>query len=181
MPGNLVCSTGSGAIFSVNLLGEQKTWIHDEMTRCSPRNNYENQDHLTVKLFTNKIYTLQIRLHCVEPWDHGNSYGQDPSLIGTNCNVDHYLDSWIDMNNDGRFDEITERFSHHDNTHRDHTKRDYALSIIIPEIDRESYVDEPHRMRIVVTKDANNRKPCYNDGYGEARDYTVHVSQNPPY
>ena len=149
------------------------------MTRCSPKNNYEDQTHLTIKLFANKIYTLQIRLYCVQPWNHEHSYGQDLSLIETNCNVHHYLDVWIDMNNDGKFDEIEERFAHNDNSNRGHIKREYTLSIAIPEIDRENGIRELHRMRIVLTRDENNRTPCYNNGYGEARDYTVQISPNP--
>jgi hypothetical protein len=177
----LICSAGSAAIFSLELFGEENTRIQDEMTRCSPRNNYEDQDHLNVKFFANKMYTLRMRLYCVEPWNHGHSYGQDSSSIETNCNVDHYLDVWIDMNNDGRFDDVKERFIHNDNSNRVHIKQDYTLSIVIPEIDTASYVGDLHRMRVVLTRDDKNRKPCYNNGYGEVRDYMVHISQTPYY
>lgn len=36
-------------------------------------------------------------------------------------------------------------------------------------------------MRIVLTQDEQNRKPCYNGGYGEARDYTIQIVPTPPY
>lgn len=181
LPGNLICSAGSASIFSLELFGEEHTSIKDEMTRCSPRNNYEDQNHLTVTFFANKAYTLRIRLHCVGQWHHAHSYGQDSASIESNCNAEHYLDVWLDMNNDGIFDDAKERLLQGDNSNRVRTKQDYSLSLTIPVIDREIYAGEPHRMRVILTSDENNHKPCYNNGYGEARDYMVHISQNPYY
>jgi hypothetical protein len=172
---------GSGAIFSVKLSGEHNTIIHDEMTRCSSMNNYEDRSQLVVRLFDNTIYTLQIQLYCVERWDYGNSYRPDPSLFETNCNVAPYLDAWIDLNNDGSFDESKERFFHNDWRNGGSIRGNYDLSIAIPQIDGQNYLDGPHRMRIVLARDENNRQSCYNAGYGEARDYTVDIIRKPYY
>jgi hypothetical protein len=172
---------GSGAIFSVKLSGEENTIIHDEMTRCSSMNNYEDRSHLVAKLFDNTIYMLRIQLYCVKSWDSGTSYGQDPSLIETNCNVAYYTDVWIDLNDDGNFDDNNERFLHNDQRTDISIDSYYDLSIAIPQIDGKQYFDGPHRMRIIMTRDQHNRKPCHNAGYGEARDYTVHIIRKPYY
>lgn len=172
---------GNSAILSVKLTGEQNTMIGDETTRCSSMNNYEDRSYLLVKLFDNTIYTLRIQLYCVESWGSGNSVRQYPSLVETNCNVAHFLDVWIDLNNDGTFDESKERFIDNDQRYGGSMKSSYDLSIVIPHIDGENYLDGPHRMRIVLTTDENNRKSCYNDGYGEARDYTVDIIRKPYY
>ena len=173
-PGSLICSAGSRAIFSVKLSGEQNTMIDDEKTRCSSMKNYEDETHLVAKLFDNNIYTLHIQLYCVKPWDYENSYREDPSFDETNCNTPHYLDVWIDLNNDGRFDENTEQFRD-DQCDYGCIKTDYHFSIIIPQVDGRNIIEGSHRMRVLLTRDYNNRKSCYSVGYGEARDYTVHI------
>jgi hypothetical protein len=117
----------------------------------------------------------------VKSWDYENSYKHYPSLVETNCNVPHYLDVWIDLNDDGTFDQNKERFLHNDQRYGGSIKRDYDFSIAVPKIHGENYLDGPHRMRIILTRDENNRKPCYNAGYGEARDYTVHIIRKPYY
>jgi len=172
---------GSGAIFSLELSGEQNTMIHDGMTRCNSMNNYEDRSDLVVKLFASTIYTLRIQLYCVESSGYGNSYGQDPYLVETNCNVAHYIDVWIDLNNDGSFDGSGERFLQNEQRYGGSINSNYDLNIAIPEIDGGYYLDGPHRMRIVLTRDENNRKPCYNAGYGEARDYTIDIIRKPYY
>ncbi|CAF3256851.1 unnamed protein product [Rotaria sp. Silwood2] len=151
------------------------------MRRCSPTNNYEDRSDLVVKLFENTIYTLQIQLYCVKSWEDESSDRQDLSLVKTNCNVAHYVNVWIDLNNDGIFDDNKERLLHDDHSNGDYIKRDYTLRIAIPKIDGKNNVGELHRIRVILTRDENNRKPCYNVGYGEARDYTVHILQKSYY
>lgn len=169
-PGNLICSSGSGGIFSVQLSGEQNTMINDEITRCNSLNNYEDQSRLVVRLFDTTVYMLRIQLYCVESWNQ-----QDSSFLQTNCNSVHHLGVWIDLNNDGNFDETRERFLHNYQINGVSIRRDYDLSIFISQIDGQNYLDGPHRMRIVLARNENDLKPCYNNGYGEARDYTIHI------
>lgn len=149
--------------------------IHDDIRRCSSMNNYEDRSHLVVKLFDNTNYMLRIQLYCVESSDYGSSYGQNPYLVNTNCNVPHYIDVWIDLNNDGHFDESKERFIQNDQRNGGYIDREYDLSFAISQIDAENYRDGPHRMRIVMTTEETNRKPCYSTGHGEVRDYTVDI------
>ena len=58
---------------------------------------------------------------------------------------------------------------------------EYDLRIVIPQIDARNNYNGPYRMRIIVSADERNRKPCYNAGYGEARDYTVQIIPKPAY
>ncbi|CAF0730457.1 unnamed protein product [Adineta steineri] len=179
LPGNLMCSADNSAIFSVKLFGEQSTMIDDEMTRCSPTNNYEDQSHLVVKLFENKVYALHIQLYCVVSWNNINSNVHDSSLIAKKCHSIHYVDAWIDLNNDGKFDDDQERFVHYDHVDSSVTKHSYDVNIAIPQIHQINNAVEPYRMRVILTSDQSNRKPCYNTGYGEARDYTVYILRAP--
>ncbi|CAF4030022.1 unnamed protein product [Rotaria sordida] len=176
-PGNLVCSVGHSAIFSVSISGEQNTQIRDETRKCSSTNNYNDQSNLAVTLFDNTFYTLRIALSCVQQSDYDNTYNQDPYAFETYCRDTRYLGMWIDFNNDGTFDDNTERIiPNHWYTDDPHmTQSD--ISFTIPQIDGRYYVGGQHRARIVLVQDTRNRKPCQNNGYGEVRDYTVNIIQ----
>ncbi|CAF1636624.1 unnamed protein product, partial [Didymodactylos carnosus] len=180
-PGNLACSGGNSAIFLVKLFGEQNTQIDDSTKQCSSTNNYSDRRDLVVTLFDNMAYTLHIELFCVQQGDYENSYNRDSSLFDTICNRAHYLDVWIDFNNDDIFDESKERMSPTDRYRDDNHKTQYDLHINIPKIDGGYYLDGQRRMRIILTQDEQNRRSCYNSGYGEARDYTVRIIAKPRY
>ena len=154
----------------MQLSGEQNTAINDEIKRCTSLNNYDDRSQLVVRLFDTTVYMLRIQLYCVQPWNNNNLHEQDSS-----CSSVHYLGVWIDLNNDGNFDETRERFLHNHEINGIYDRRDYELNLFISQIDGINYLDGPHRMRIVLVRDQNHLKPCFIDGYGEARDYTVHI------
>jgi hypothetical protein len=165
----------------VELFGEQGSQIRDETKICNSVNNYNDRSDLVVTLFENMVYILRIELYCVQQRSYKNSYNQDSSLFESTCNSDQYIDMWIDLNDDGIFDENKERILSSD-WHRDpQRKTAYDLDIVMPKIDGRYYLNGQHRMRIILTQDVRNRKSCYNTGYGEARDYTVQIISKPTY
>ncbi|CAF5125424.1 unnamed protein product, partial [Rotaria sp. Silwood1] len=180
-PGKLVCSVGNSAIFFVNVLGEQNTEIRDDMKQCSSTNNYRDRSDLTVTLFDNTAYTLHIELSCVQQSGYGSTYSQDPSVFGRNCRDSRYLGMWIDFNNDGTFDDNAERLIPNNWYRDDPRMTQNDISFTIPQIDGRYNVGGQHRMRVILTQDARNRKACQNTGYGEVRDYTVQIIQTPTY
>ncbi|CAF2949744.1 unnamed protein product [Rotaria sp. Silwood2] len=180
-PGNLVCAVGNAAIFSVSLSGEQNTRIQDDTKTCSSTNNYNDQSNLAVTLFDNTPYTLHIELSCVQQSGYDNTYSQDPYVFGTDCRDARYLGVWIDLNNDGAFDESTERMVPNNWYKDDPRMTQNDVSFTIPQIDGRYHVGGQHRMRVVIAQDERNRKPCQNTGYGEVRDYTVQIIQKPGY
>ncbi|CAF3452688.1 unnamed protein product [Rotaria socialis] len=180
-PGNFVCSEGNSAIFSVSLSGEQHTQIWDDTKTCNSANNYNDRSTVAVTLFDNTAYNLRIELACVQQTSYGESFSQDPSVFSTDCNDARYLGVWVDFNNDGTFDESTEQLIpnqwHRDDPHVTETD----LRINIPQIDNRYFLSGQHRMRIILTQDERNRRPCQSSGYGEVRDYTVQIMQKPAY
>jgi len=173
--GNLICSDNNHAISSVKLVGEQNTQIYDDVKKCSPTNNYNDRSNLVARLFDNTAYTLRIELYCVQQQGYRNLYNQDEYLLGSNCNLPHYLDAWIDYNNDGIFDESREQI-YSNSWYQDLNRvTDYDISITIPQTGGQNRLDGQHRMRIVLTSDERSRKPCQNSGYGEVRDYTIQI------
>jgi hypothetical protein len=179
-PGNFACSDGNNAISLVTLFGEPGTQIQDDMKKCSPANNYNDRSNLVVTLMENTLYTLHIEFYCVQSWGYENSYNQDPYFSQTSCNHAQYLGVWIDFNNDGTFDESREMIPNNRYTNNQRMTA-YDLSLVIPNIDGRNYLNEQHRMRIVLTQDERNLKPCYGTGYGEVRDYTVQIIPKPVY
>jgi len=166
----------------VKLFGEQRTEINDEMQKCSSINNYNDRTNLAVTLFDSMVYILRVELYCVQQQqqqDYENSYNQASSWIEASCNQAHYLDVWMDFNNDGIFDENKEQL-YSGNWYKDGQYTTvYDLSIVIPRIDGRYLLDGQHRVRILLTPDERNRKPCDNSGYGEVRDYTVQINPKP--
>lgn len=148
------------------------------MTRCNSINNYEDRSHLSVKLFANKLYKLEIQLYCVEVNDDQSVSEEESLRVGTNCNTAHYVDVWIDLNNDGNFDETTERFYQNDKHDDGHMKGHYDINITIPQIVDGNDLQRSHILRIVLSRDSINRQPCNNVGYGEVRDYNVYILPN---
>ena len=181
-PGNLVCSEGHSAMALVHIFGEQGTQIRDDIKQCSAMNNYHDRSNLAVTLFGNTVYTLRIELYCVAAQQsYENSYNQYLSPTETSCNRAQYLGVWVDLNNDGVFDEDTERVLPSNPYEDGQQMTQYDLSIAIPKLDGRRYSNEQHRIRIVLVAEERNRKPCYSTGYGEVRDYTVQIIQKPTY
>ncbi|CAF1600102.1 unnamed protein product, partial [Adineta ricciae] len=91
------------------------------------------------------------------------------------------IDVWIDLNNDGQFDENTERLLSEDGRNVGYRNGVHDLSIIIPAMSDYNMLNVPHTMRVILGRDPYNRKACHNDGYGEARDYIVHITRQSGY
>ncbi|CAF1054101.1 unnamed protein product [Adineta steineri] len=174
-PGNVVCSDGNSGISLVKLVGEQGTQINDEYKQCNSMNNYHDRSNLVVTLLEDTPYDFRIKLHCIQQWNNKDSSIQDSSLVETDCNHTQYLGIWIDLDNDGTFDENKERILPGDWDEDDQYTTQYDLSLVIPKIDDNNYLSQQHRMRILLTQDKRNIKPCYSTGYGEVRDYTVQI------
>ena len=118
-----------------------------------------------VRLFDGATYTLTIQLYC-----------QDPSYsLQNNCNVARYLEAWIDWNSDEIFDENREQIYSSDWDQDNDRTNVYNIPISIPTSDVRRNYQGRHRIRLLLTEDERNRKPCSNSGYGEARDYTIEI------
>ncbi len=166
--GNLYCSDSNHGISLVTLYGEQNTQIYDDLKQCNSVNNYNDRSNYVVRLYDNNAYTVHVELYCVQQ-DYRDSYNQNQ------CNLPHYLDAWVDFNNDGIFDESREQV-HSSSWYEDSNRAtEYDMKVTIPQIDGQNRLDGQHRMRIVLTSDERNRKPCQNSGYGEVRDYTIQI------
>ena len=157
-PGHLVCSSGSFAFASIRLIGEDRSEIRDDTRLCDATNNYRDRTDQTVLLFSNRIYTLNIELVCIE--------------ADVDCAQLQSIVVWIDWNDDGLFDGTNERIwiSRQDESNEPILQLD--IRIVVPTIsDRQA----THRMRLLIATHQTDPDPCPAHGYGEARDYSVRV------
>ena len=165
--GSFVCARGNTAIASVELSGEQNMDIRDDTRQCSSSNNYLDQSNSIVHLYGNTAYTMYASLFCVQDEQAlSNGYG---------CNLDAKFGVWIDFNDDGNFDSSTEQVLSGYGYFDEQRTSDFRLNLVIPELDARYHSNGRHRMRIIMTTNEQTLQPCYNTGYGEARDYSVQI------
>ena len=165
----LTCSPTPGKIVLVLVAGEQETSIRDDAATNAAITNHENRHQFAVTMFGDSLYLLRIHLACP------SLYGRDS--FDTDCNLAHHVDVWIDLNDDGKFDEFENRV-HRRSPIESKTPRDgYDVQILIPVIDGTHTKVGPHRMRLSVMRSEAYRRDCGEIGYSETRDYTVYITQ----
>ena len=147
--------------------GEQGTQIRDSNPSDMIISGYHTRQHATLTWYGYTLYLLRIQLGCPEIYDRDS--------LDNDCALSHHVDVWIDLNNDGQFDENTERLLSENDRNVGYRNGVHDLSIIIPSISDYNMMNVPHTMRVILNRDPYNRKACHNDGYGEARDYIVQI------
>jgi PKD repeat protein len=81
----------------------------------------------------------------------------------------HNCNAWIDWNNDGVFNNTTEKIA------TSSSSLSTNVNVTIPS---NAVLNAPLRMRVIADYDLNiSPTPCTNPGYGQCEDYTVFVEQ----
>ena len=163
---NIVCSSQVGKILRIYMPGEHRTQIRDEVSERHLWNNaYYTQQPIV--LYQDHIYLLRIQLDCSRQWnDQTNGY---------NCQLIYHVNAWIDLNDDGRFDQ-SENVSPYRWPINSYTPQgNYDLQIYTPVIDTRVTKHGPHRMQLEVTMSEYYNNKCNNNDYKEIRNYTVYV------
>jgi hypothetical protein len=162
-----VCSLTNGKIVLVIMAGEQGTHIRDDISTNTLMSENQNRHHLAVTLNENTNYRLRIQLKCNQHL-RGDSFEND-------CNLAQDVNVWIDLNNDGRFDEAESRVPHRWPLLSSISLGIYDFEIHIPVIDRQIIQSGPHRMRVVVKSSEEYRRKCGATDYSETREYTINI------
>ena len=154
------CSSNVGRIVRVQMIGEDGSYISDDRRRNSNSNNDENGQYLTVTLYEDTAYQLNIQFNCGRQLNRGSSFIQ--------CDVDQNVNVWIDFNDNG-FEESERRTSSYSSSGQ------YDMDIYTPLIDERYVKSGFHRMRLTVTPSEEYRRACSNVRSRQIRDYTVNV------
>lgn len=161
------CSQNTGRITLLVIGGERGTYIQDETQTNGGLSEYENRQNLAVTLFGDALYLLHIQLDCFR------QYGTDSHEI--DCNRAHHVDVWIDLNDDGRFDESENRVHRRSSIDIEAPEYTYNLQIFIPLSDGINTKAGQHRMRIRLMRSEAYQRQCGNTDYSEIREYTVNI------
>jgi hypothetical protein len=164
---NELCSLNTGKIVLVIMAGERGTQIRDDTPTNALMNNYQNQHHIAVTIYEHTDYLIRIQLDC--------SWQLNTELFEHGCNLAQDVNIWIDLNNDGRFDESEIGSPYRWPVTSYMPQGIYDLQIHIPLIDARYMRTGSHRMRLVVMPSENYRRTCDRTDYNETRDYTVNI------
>jgi len=159
-----LCFVNPDRIMLVQMAGEQNTEIRDETSTNIAINDYNNRRHLSVTLYESSVYMLRVQLDCTDRQYRGDS-------LENGCNLAHYIELWIDLNDDGTFNEtesrVYQRWARGGNA--------YDLEIGIPVIDGTNTKFGPHRTLLRMIPSYDYQRQCPNNDYSETRDYTINI------
>ena len=157
----------TGRISLVIMAGERGTEIRDDKPTNALLNSYQNQHHLAVTIYEHTVYLIRIQLDC--------SWQLDRELFENGCNLAQDVHIWIDLNNDGRFDESEMGTPYRWPVTSYMAQGIYDMQLYIPSLDNKYLRTGPHRMRIVVQHSESYRLICGLIDYNETRDYTINI------
>ncbi len=153
-----------GKIVLILMMGVQGTQIRDEKATNDGLGVYYNRDYLTITLYEDTTNAIHIQLGCARQ-----------SRVEFDCTLAHYVEVWIDLNDDGKFDDTENRVRHQSSINNQISQNTYDLQISIPAIDEMNTKSGPHRMHIKLTPSEDYRLKCGNTDYSETREYIVNI------
>ncbi|CAF4390889.1 unnamed protein product, partial [Rotaria sp. Silwood2] len=149
------------------MAGQQNTEIRDETPTNAMINDYQNQHHFTVTLYESTVNVLRIQLDCAQQ--------SQVNSLDNGCRLVYHVEVWIDLNDDGKFDELENRVLHRLLVPNRESRGIYDLEICIPRIDGINTKAGRHRMHLSLTPSEDYRKTYINADYKETRKYTVNI------
>lgn len=168
LPRNVQCVSNVGKLILVVMAGEYRTQIRDDpSTRAVISRDTPHEQHLTIILYEDTIYLLRIQLECTQKW--AGTY------FKTNCTLPYDANVWIDLNDDGTFDDTENATPYRWPITSYIPQGVYDLQLYIPLLGGGTVKSGPHLMRLVVTLNEQYREKCGNDFYTETREYNVSI------
>ena len=165
---NFECNSDVGRIVLAVMAGEYRTQIRDDpSTRAVINRGDRNEEHLAITLYEDNVYLLRIQLECTQ---QRGSY-----WLKTNCTLPHDVNAWIDLNDDGTYDDAENAAPYRWPLTSYVPDGVYDLQIYVPIIDGRRIHTGPHTLRIVVTLNDQYRNKCGNNFYRETREYNVTI------
>lgn len=149
------------------MAGEKGTEIRDDLPSYEVSNSFANQHHKAVTLFEHTVYLLRIQLDCASQLR--------TDLTPTGCNLAQDVNVWIDLNDDGNFDQSELGAPYRWPVTSYMAEGIYDIQIYVPQLDSRNIRNGPHRMRITVTPSDHYRQLHGSCDYGQTREYMVTI------
>ena len=147
--------------------GELGTQIRDSTLTNVMINNYQDRDRYDITLFGDAIYLLRVHIDC--PRKPGTD------IFETDCTPAHRADVYIDLNDDGKFDESENRIYRRTYIDEETPEHTYDLQILIPPIDAITTKAGIHRMRVKLVRSESYQKQCGKNENIELQEYMVNI------
>ncbi len=157
------CRINPVKIIFVEMIGQDNTEIRDETSKN------ENPLSNSITLYENSVNGLRIQLDCSQQNDDDDY----------SCSRVYLIDVLIDLNNDGRFNEIENRIHHRSLIHSEISNGIFNLEVSIPSIDGKNIKLGSHRMQLRLKPIEQFIKTCGKIDYSETRDYKVNIISKP--
>ena len=148
------------------MAGEHRTQIRDDASTKALLDRH----HLSIVLYEDTTYLLRLQSECND--DRTNH------LVENSCQLPYDVNVWIDLNDDGAFDdsEMAAPFRWPLNSYL--PQGVYDLQVRVPAIGERTTKTGPHRMRLVVMVNEQYRQRCGSYEYKEMREYSVTIVKN---
>lgn len=161
----LMCSSTPGKIILVLIGGEQETYIRDETADMDSVSisfeNVQQSSSSSLTMYGETLYLMRVQLDCPRS--------------ESDCNLAHHVNVFIDLNDDGQFDEFENRVYSRAPIDSESIKHGYDVQILIPTIDGIHTKIGSHRMQINVLRSEAYRIGCSDMGFSEKREYIIDV------
>lgn len=148
------------------MAGEKGTEIRDDQP-STPLAPYQNQHHIAVTLFEHTVYLIRIQLDC--------STQLRTELTANGCNLAQDVNVWIDLNDDGKFDQSEMGAPHRWPVTSYLAEGIYDMQIYVPAADSLYGRNRQHKMRIAVTPSEYYQTMCASHVNSETREYLVTI------
>ena len=149
------------------MAGEKGTEIRDDAAATVVMGNDRNRHHKEITLHSHTVYLIRIQLDCP---------GQlRTELTQRGCNLAQDVNVWIDINDDGQFDESEVGAPYRWPVTSYLPEGIYDLQIHVPMIDERYTRSGQHKMRVAISPSEYYRTHCGYSTYTETREYSVNI------
>jgi hypothetical protein len=149
------------------MAGEHRTQIRDDPSARAVLGDDSRNQHLSITLHEDTVYLLRIQLDC--------SQQRIRDSYEMNCNLMYDVNVWIDLNDDGQFDDSENAVPFRWPLDSYTPQGVYDLQLVVPILDGRRTKTGSHRMRLVAALNDQYRRKCANTEYRETRDYTITI------
>ena len=160
------CSLNIGRIILVEISGEFQSRIHDDVRTNAIGVNNEYREELTVMLYEEMTYRLQVQVKC--------NRQSDGNMLQDRCDLSQNVKVWIDLN-DNEYDDGESRILQHVRPNINVLSNTYDLELYIPPIDGRNIRAGSHHMHVSVVPNEEYQRECGTVQYPETREYTVNI------
>ena len=164
---NPICSIRPARIMLVSMTGHQNTEIRDQAPANAVISDNQNRHLIDVTLYESSVNVLRVQLDCAQQSDN--------DLLNDSCSLTYHINVWIDLNDDGKFDDLESRAHHPLLISSQGQHGTYHLEICIPPIDDTNTKVGRHRMYLSLVPSDDYRKACSSIDFSEIREYTVNI------